>query len=181
MDFVTKLFEEVRRIVLENVAQNAPSLLYGKVLGVEPLKIRVKDTYEIDEDFIVLDSRCRETWINIPTDGNYEHVHDEDERLVDMQGITAAGPVTFAPADVPVIDMTVTDPETGEVHTEYQVEGGGTVLSLKHKHSIHKALPKICLWRGLMTGDKVKILRIGAVHLILERLEGITNDTDSEQ
>lgn len=168
MDFVARLLDAVREIVRENIDQSAPILLYGEVLGVAPIKIRVKDTYEVDEDFLILDSRCKETWIKIPTDGEPEHEHDEDDKLCDLTfafNPGAGGATLSISGDVTVVDPTLST-------------GNGTV-HLKHKHKIEKSLEKICLWRGLKAGDRVKILRIGSVHIVLERLEGITNDTDS--
>ena len=52
-----------------------------------------------------------------------------------------------------------------------------------HRHTIspwktEEALPKIKLWRGLKTGDKVLMFRVkqGGQYLVLERVEGVKND-----
>lgn len=52
-----------------------------------------------------------------------------------------------------------------------------------HIHTIspwktEEALPKIKLWRGLKTGDKVLMFRVkqGGQYLVLERVEGVKND-----
>jgi DMSO/TMAO reductase YedYZ molybdopterin-dependent catalytic subunit len=158
MDFVSTLIDSVEKISRTEARRSEPALIYGEVKSVSPLKIKVKDSYEIDEAFIVLDARCVETWINIPKHDEYEHDHDESEELENILSASSpAGPVTF-----------VTD------------QGGGTSIILRHKHKIQKALPKILLWRGLKTGDKVRILRLtgGSIHIVLERVEGITNDPE---
>lgn len=170
-----QILESVIDIVRSELRKYEPLPCVGEVVGVNPLKVKV-GSYTIDEDFMVIDSSCRKTVIHIPTDSEYEHIHDEDEMLVDMQGMTAAGPVTFAPAGSPVTEITVVDEDTGEEHTEYQIAGGGEVLTLKHKHSIHKALSEILVYRGLIVGDKVNVLRIGSVHIIKGRVGVLTND-----
>jgi len=165
MDFVIRLMEEVRRLIKESIQQAEPRVLYGEVTAADPIKIRVKDSYEIDEDFMILDSRCKETWIKIPTDGEPEHVHDEDEQLGDITfafNPGAGGATLSISGDVRLVDPTLST-GNGSIH-------------LKHKHEIKKSLEKICLWRGLQEGDKVKMIRFGSVHLIVERVEGITND-----
>lgn len=193
MDFVIRLLEEVKRMIRDAIRQNEPRVMFGEVTSDSPLKIKVKDSYEIDEDFMVLDSRCVETWIKIPTDGNPKHAHTMEEALVDYQATGNMGaPIIFVPLGVEAyIDNPDFDPEKEQ--TDKDIPGTGsnpkkklnpavpnpTTLPLKHTHTIQDALEKICLWRGLKKGDKVKIVRIGSVHFVTERVEGITNDTDS--
>ena len=63
---------------------------------------------------------------------------------------------------------------------EWQTEAGG---SPAHIHKIlswktEEALPKIKLWRGLKTGDKVIMMRVkqGQLYYVMERVEGVKND-----
>ena len=175
-----EILESVIDIVRAELRKYEPLSCVGEVVGVNPLRVKV-GSYTIDEDFMVVDSSCRKTVINIPTDEKYEHNHDEDEMLTDVTAVAATGgPVTFAPANAAIIEQTVYEyDDDGNVigsHTEYSLAGGGSVLTLKHKHSIHTALPRILVYRGLKVGDKVNVLRIGSVHIIRGRVGVLTND-----
>lgn len=193
MDFVIRLLEEVKRMIWAAIRQSEPRVLFGEVTSDSPLKIKVKNTYEIDEDFMVLDSRCVETWIKIPTDGSPQHSHTMEKALVNYTATGNMGaPIVFVPAGMaPFVPNPNFDPSKEQ--TDKDIPGSGsnpkqiqnpdipnpTMLQLEHAHTINDALEKICLWRGLKKGDKVKIIRIGSVHFVVERVEGITNDTDS--
>ena len=52
-----KLLKLIKKIVLETISTTEPtSVLYGEVLEVSPLKIKVDNRYIIDSDFIVVPS-----------------------------------------------------------------------------------------------------------------------------
>lgn len=179
-----EILEAVIDIVRSELKKFEPLACVGEVTAVNPLNVKV-GSYTIDEDFMVIDSSCRKTVINIPTDEHYEHNHDEDEKLVDVTAVAATGgPVTFAPAGAAVVETTVYEyDDEGNVigsHTEYSLEGGGSILTLKHKHSIHTALPRILVHRGLKVGDKVNVLRVGSIHFIQGRTGVSTNDGSLE-
>lgn len=167
----------VQNIATRIAKQYAPQLFYGEVKSTEPLKIRIDDRYEVGEAFLLLDSRCVETRIRIPQDDNYEHTHTMEEMLVDMQAMSPAGPVTFAPAgEMPPFE--IKDPDNpDQMIPNPDLAMLPAVLGLRHAHTINKALEEILLWRGLEKGDKVKVLRISTnLHYVLERVEGVTND-----
>lgn len=154
-DIAQVLIETIQRIARSVCQQHACVLLYGEVLGVEPLRIKVDQRYAIGEDFILLDSRCVETRIEVPQQDQASHVH----RVQGTTGTTVLGGLTAGP---PPTALPVADP-TG------------------HTHSIdfdsQEALANILLWRGLEVGDKVKMLRLSTqLHYVLERVGGITND-----
>lgn len=152
-DIAQVLIETIQRIARSVCQQQACVLLYGEVLGVEPLRIKVDQRYEIGEDFILLDSRCVETRIEVPQHGQASHVHR-------IQGTTGSTVLeNLVAPNGPVVD----GPPAG------------------HTHSIdfdsQEALANILLWRGLEQGDKVKMLRLSTqLHYVLERVGGITND-----
>lgn len=145
----------IQDIATRVAKQHAPQIFYGKVTGVEPLKIRVDERYEVGEGFLLLDSRCVETWIKIPQDDEYEHVHK-------IKGTTKNTKVTGLTTACTAGGASVTD-------------------TIGHTHEIEfdsqKALENIKLWRGLVEGDVVKIIRVGSLHYVLERVEGISNDS----
>lgn len=179
-----KIVGLIQDIATRIARQHAPQLFFGEVLEVEPLKIKVDDRYEITEEFILLDSRCKETWIKIPEDGNPEHTHTMEEFLVDVTATGNLGaPIIFVPLGIdamvpnPSFDPNEQESATNPKKIVNPDIPNPTTLSLKHRHSINNALEKILLWRGLEEGDKVKILRVStSIHYILERVEGITND-----
>lgn len=151
-DIAQVLIETIQRIARAVAQQQACVLLFGEVLAVGPLKIKVDQRYEIGEDFILLDSRCVETRIQVPQHDQASHLH----RVQGTTGSTVLALVAPAPSG-PIPDPT------------------------GHTHSIdfdsQEALPDILLWRGLEVGDKVKMLRISTqLHYVLERVGGVTND-----
>lgn len=98
-------------------AVDSTDLLYGIVTSISPLKIKVDNRFEIDDNFILLSSLVTETKITIPA----------------------------------------------------------------HNHSIPtgssgNALTEITLWRGLIVGDSIRMLRLnkGQLFYVLEREEGLT-------
>lgn len=191
MLFLDELMDRIRQLVLSLMKQNEPTFFYGVVTAVNPLKIKVKDSYEIDESFIILDSRCRHTVVQIPVDGANQHTHGMDEALVDYQATGNMGaPVIFVPLGV---EAYVPNPDfdSSMRPTDDEMPGSGsnpakiinpaipnpTTLPLKHQHTIHSALPEMLLWRGLKVGDNVKILRLtgGSIHYVFERVERLDN------
>lgn len=169
--------------VMHNISQKSlndlPDLLFGEVTGTDPVSVRVDDKFELSEDFLILGGMVKETWINVPEDDDNEHNHTMEEMLTDMQGMSPAGPVVFAPAgELPAPFMP--DPEDPEKEIPNpNFPKTPSTLSLQHYHTIHNALPKIKLWRGLKVGDKVRMFRVGRGqrYYIFEREEGITNDS----
>ena len=134
--------------------------IYGEVISVQPLQIRVDDRYVIDETFIVLSGFCKETIIKIPNNKDYEHVHL-------IKGTTKNTKVA----------LTTT--------ATMGLSGPATVTDASgHTHEIEfdsqKALPDILLWRGLRKGDKVHLIRFtqASIHFVIERIVGVTNEKD---
>ena len=146
------ILELIERVASRVAAQRVAVSLIGEVTSENPLKIKIRDGYEIDEDNFVLSQFCRETWIKIPKHAENEHLHEIDaETEFALAGVTGQA----------------TEPPTGHKHT----------IRINTK----TALPEICLWRGLKLGDEVRIIRFGggAIHLVLERVEGVANDTEN--
>ena len=101
----TKLIQTIQSMAKPSVGETT-DLLFGEVISVSPLKIRVDNRFEVDEQFLILSALVKETIIQIPT---------------------------------------------------------------------YPALPSITLWRGLIVGDKVRLLRVtnGQIFYIIEREEGV--------
>lgn len=157
----------IEKIAQKLIKAREPVMLEGEVTEENPIKIKVND-YEITEENCIFDIRCTEQWLRIPKPDEKEHTHEcKNACSFKISGATAAGPVTFT--------CTPTDPQ--------QPPTAGPTIDMTHKHEIEKALPEICLWRGLKKGDKVRIVRLqgGAVHWITGRIEEhIANDSEEE-
>jgi len=129
-------------------AEETTDLLFGEVTSVSPLKIKIDNRFEVGEEFLILSALVKETVINIPAiDVSYR----EDKQHSH------------------VIPATVTlsvDSNNNPVHHDHKIAPWKTEL----------ALPSIRLWRGLIVGDKVRVLRVnqGQMFYVLEREEGIT-------
>ena len=157
MQFLDELLETIRGMIVSLIKQNEPTFCYGVVTAVNPIKIKVKDSYEVDEAFLILDSRCRHTVVKVPVDGGEKHIHEIDDSTEETSETGAfEGTIGGAPAT-------------------------GNITLKSHKHAIKintkEALPEILLWRGLKVGDKVKILRLtgGSIHYVMERVERLDN------
>ncbi len=124
-------------------------VLLGVVTQVDPLKIKIGDKLVLQESNLILSAFVQETWINIPTTNGEEGV---DGVFMHRHEINA--------------------------ETELANDGQGA----DHKHAIkvftEYALPKILLWRGLLVGDEVYLLRIakGQSYFVIQRKQGITNE-----
>lgn len=153
------LLATIERIAQRLIRAREPLHLEGEVVGVKPLRIRVRN-YELTEENVVLDVRCTEQWIKIPKDGANKHRH------------TIKGKTKLAKTDG------VLNPGSG---------GASWTEPAGHQHEIEfdseEALPEICLWRELRKGDRVRIIRLegGAIHWVTGRIEdSIANDSDRD-
>lgn len=191
-----EILEAVIDIVRSELRKYEPLSCVGEVTAVNPLHVKV-GSYEIDEDFMVIDSSCRKTVIKIPTDSANQHTHGMDEALVDYTATGNSGaPIIFSPLGVEALVPSGNEPDfnaypnTGYSDLEEGTKGTGanpyykvnpdipnpTTLPLKHSHGIHDALPQILVHRGLKVGDKVNVLRVGSIHFIQGRAGVSTND-----
>lgn len=71
--------------------------------------------------------------------------------------------------------VTSTDPLKIKIDNRFEVDEKFIILSTLVKETIIK-IPNILLWRGLIVGDKVRVLRVnqGQMFYVIEREEGIT-------
>lgn len=188
MDYVT--VQKIARGVVDSSAACDGQLFTGTVTSANPLKIQLGEesgSIELDGDDIILTESVVSKKLYIK-----KHKHEEDEQLTDTSAMDGMGlPVNFIPAGVDPSDFHV-DPDSGLP----DVPGMGTVLSLKHKHTIatstldawvteygHKlpvdpsdydeAGEQVCITinRGLEKGDKVVMTRVsgGQQFVVLSR------------
>jgi len=127
-----KLIQTIQSMAKPPIGETT-DLLFGEVTSVSPLKIRVDNRFEVDEQFLILSALVKETIVHIPT-----HSH--------------------------IIPEHATDPDEFGSHTH-------TIPEM----TTYSALPSITLWRGLIVGDKVRLLRVnnGQMFYIIEREEGV--------
>lgn len=155
-------FSELLGILTDHVTnvvrqeQQEPVLfLTGEVIAINPLRIKINEKFILDENSLLLSATVKETWIDIPTTNGAEASEDggTDGVFMHRHHIVA--------------------------ETELANDGQGA----DHKHAINiytkYDLPKIRLWRGLIVGDVVRLLKVqdGQFYFILEREEMITNET----
>lgn len=103
-----KLIQTIQSMAKPPIGETT-DLLFGEVMAVSPLKIRVDNRFEVDEQFLILSALVKETIIHIST------------------------------AETPPPSQAIT------------------------------------LWRGLIVGDKVRLLRVnnGQMFYIIEREGGV--------
>ncbi len=132
-----KLIQTIQSMAKPPIGETT-DLLFGEVTSVSPLKIRVDNRFEVDEQFLILSALVKETIIYIPTTETSMHSHTIPSHTTNSGG---TGPHTHT-----IPEMTT-----------------------------YSALPSITLWRGLIVGDKVRLLRVnnGQMFYIIEREEGV--------
>ena len=150
-----EFLEIVTNHVLNVLQQESDDMIFltGEVVQINPLKIKINEQFSLDEDSLLLSATVKETWIDIPitTDG----VTPEDGIFMHRHHISA--------------------------DTEEANDGGQGAQNHKHHIEIDTefALPRIRLWRGLIVGDIVRLLKVqgGQFYFVMEREETITNET----
>lgn len=191
-----EIMNTVMQAATQQARNYATDVCFGEVTSVEPLKVKLENGLELSEDFLVVSCLCKETVIKIPQNDNAKHTHKMDEALVDYQATGNMGaPIIFAPTDVEIYidnpnfdeNKEATDVGKGKVPGEGDNPSkilnpaipNPTTLPLKHTHTINPALESIMLWRGLQNGDRVILIKCPPhKFLILQRVEGITNDPE---
>ena len=132
-----KLIQTIQSMAKPPIGETT-DLLFGEVTSVSPLKIRVDNRFEVDEQFLILSALVKETIIQVPTAETSMHSHTIPGHTTNSGGA---------------------DPHT---HTIPEM-------------TTRSALPSITLWRGLIVGDKVRLLRVanGQMFYVIEREEGV--------
>lgn len=152
---LSPMVETITNHVLSVIKQESEPVLFltGEVISVAPLQIRISNKQTLSEEELLLSAIVRETWIDIPT--TTDGVTPEDGIFMHRHHISA---------------------DTDEAN-----DGGQGAQNHKHHIEIDTefALPKIRLWRGLIVGDVVRLLKIqgGQLYYVVEREEKITNET----
>lgn len=187
MDF--SVIQMIAKGVVENSAACDGQLFTGKVTSANPLKIKLgteAGSIELDGDDIILTEAVVSKKLYIK-----KHTHGENERLVDVQGTTAAGPVIFAPAgELPSPTIPNPDPPPDTIPNP-DFPTTPSTLTLKHKHTIETTVvdgwvteyghkldvskddEQICITinRSLEEGDSVIMTRVshGQQFVVLSR------------
>ena len=147
--------------VMRQEQQEPVLFITGEVVSISPLQIKIDDKTILDEDSLLLSATVKETWIDIPTTTGQEAGEDNGTDGVFMHRHHIVG------------------------ETEEANDGGQGAQNHKHAIDIYTKydLPRIRLWRGLIVGDIVRLLKVqdGQFYFVLEREEMITNETPQEE
>ena len=142
--------------VIKQEQQEPVLFITGEVVQVNPLQIKINEKFILEENSLLLSATVKETWIDIPTTNGSEASEDGGTDGVFMHRHHI------------------------EAYTEEANDGGQGAQNHKHKIDIQTkyALPRIRLWRGLVVGDVVRLLKVqdGQFYFVLEREEKITNE-----
>ncbi len=150
--------------VLNVLHQESDDMIFltGEVTQINPLKIKINEQFSLDEDSLLLSATVKETWINIPTTPSTDGSIIEGSEDGGTDGVFMHRHHIVA-------------------ETEEANDGGQGAQNHKHSIDIYTKyeLPKIRLWRGLIVGDIVRLLKIqgGQYYFVMEREETITNET----
>jgi hypothetical protein len=172
-----KLIQTIQSMAKPPVGETT-DLLFGEVTSVSPLKVRVDNRFEVDEQFLILSALVKETVISVPTSGASTHSHTIPQHTTSSEGV---GSHTHTTPEIPQ-QTTSSDGEDPHTHTVPGTSQQATSSEgeWQHTHTIpemttYSAMPDILLWRGLIVGDKVRLLRVnsGQMFYIIEREEGV--------
>ena len=143
-----------RIVNLMNSGKQAPTekvdLMFGEVISISPLEIKVDNRFTIKEENILLSALVKEAVIEVNySDNGHSHNVPSISSGVELSGVTVEG-----------IDI-------GHSHNVPQ--------NTTSSSSSNISLSNITLWRGLIVGDKVRMLRVsnGQLFYVIEREEGI--------
>ncbi len=155
MDF-TELLDTITNHVMSVIGQETQEpvlFITGEVISIEPLQIKISDKTVLDSKSLLLSATVKETWIDIPTTPQDESAGSDGVFMHRHHVTGTTGEAGEGPHT-----------HTIDIYTEY-------------------ALPKIRLWRGLVVGDVVRLLKVqdGQFYFVLEREEKITNETPEEE
>lgn len=156
---LTPFIENITNHILSIVRQEQNPMVFqtGEVVSINPLQIKLSDKDILMQDELLLSATVKETWIDIPTTTDGET--PEDGIFMHRHHISA---------------------DTDEAN-----DGGQGAQNHLHHIEIDTefALPKIRLWRGLIVGDIVRLLKVqgGQFYFVVEREEMITNETPEEE
>lgn len=155
-EFLNIITDHVLSVFREE-QQDPVLFITGEVVSINPLQIKINEKFILDENSLLLSATVKETWIDIPTTTGAEAGEDGGTDDVFMHRHHIVG------------------------ETEEANDGGQGAQNHKHQIDIYTkySLPKIRLWRGLIVGDVVRLLKIqgGQFYFVLEREEMITNET----
>ena len=142
--------------VIKQEQQEPVLFITGEVIQVNPLQIKINEKFILEENSLLLSATVKETWVDIPTTNGTAPDEDAgtDGVFMHRHHIVA--------------------------ETELANDGGQGASDHKHDINIYTkyALPRIRLWRGLIVGDVVRLLKVqdGQFYFVLEREEKITNE-----
>ena len=160
-----EFLEIVTNHVLNVIQQENDDMIFltGEVVQINPLKIKINEQFSLDEDSLLLSATVKETWVDIPT------TPTSNGSLKPEEGEGDGTDNVFM--------------HRHHIIGETQEANDGGQGAQNHKHTIDLytqfALPKIRLWRGLIVGDVVRLLKVqgGQFYFVMEREETITNET----
>lgn len=159
-NFLNNITDHVMSVVRQE-QQDQMLFITGEVVSINPLQIKISNKLTLSEDSLLLSATVKETWIDIPTTTGAESGEDAGTDGVFMHRHHIVG------------------------ETEEANDGGQGAQPHKHAIDIYTKydLPKIRLWRGLIVGDIVRLLKVqdGQFYFVLEREEMITNETPQEE
>lgn len=68
-------FINIMQKVAKPVASETSDLMFGEVIKISPLKIRIDNRFEVDEKFLILSALVKKTTIKIPEREDNTHTH----------------------------------------------------------------------------------------------------------
>lgn len=150
-----EILKIVQNTARAEAAKSASSLEFGvvRIFTDKSIEIELPDGNVISGNNLMLSDRCLPRTIKIPYDDDASHLHKIDAKteIAKLDGLKSSGPNAIAgPVDVVVAG------DTGHTHDI--------------KINTKPALSQIKLWRGLIVGDVVIMLRMSnGMYFVLER------------
>lgn len=138
----------------------------------------LEDGYSVSGELLSYSQLCSDCVIEIPSQDNPTHDHEFKEDLGSYIGICPSGQVMFLDTKAAEgIDLNM-NPETLFDQIS-QLSPEASVLNLSHSHNFKPDLKKIRVWRGLVDGDSVLVLKVNPrCFVVLCKLGKITNENN---
>lgn len=144
------LVESMKRAALDAVrSANPTAILFGEVVGVNPLQISVEQRMVLDESFLVIPQRMTDHDMSVSVQWHTGSALGTHQHAIHQQATESSG-----------------DP--AHVH---QINGTTVSANLNHGHTI-EGIKTMRVHAGLRMGEKVLLIRQegGQKYIVLDRM-----------
>lgn len=73
---ILEFLYEIKKLIPKR--NEIPDMVYGEVVSINPLAVKIDENLTIIEEFLILGANVKETIIKVPVDHDFQHLHEID-------------------------------------------------------------------------------------------------------